>query len=740
MDGIQRIVVHDKHPVFDPEVFRRPLNRLVLAVLSLALVVQGGALIQVLEGRGNPATPFDHALFALVALVWLALGCLVFLQRRARRTGQLFALSSAFGSVFVSLGTLYNATPLDAFLFTLGLLTFPPLVFLFARAFFEEQPPHPAEPLLFLPPALLLWPGAGALARHETSIAWKLVLLSVGAYLIAAAIQAWYDLGLAHSPEQAAQTRALLFGLIAGTVPGIVVFIVPIVATNSVRFPITWIAPIILLFLVAMSYGVVLFEFSEADLIIRRGVVYGVLTAAIVLAYGGLGIILTASRNTVQNPAGGLSFVAVTVVIGAAFTPLTYLARRLVDWVLYGRKADRWTLLRDLTARLSRVMQPDQVGETLLRELVGALNLRGAFLLRPDGDGAFHLAHQVVADGSGRFGRLPDDLTLDGVDVQAALGTPATGLLLVHSKPLTASRRDAVPERYRWFDRQDAALTVPLTARGGLAAVLCLRPKLTHDAFDADDLELLGPVIRQAAAALDNALLFARLEEKVEELRVAYRRISREQEAERGRLARELHDGTAQELAGLITLATVAERQLGAPGDGARDTLDRLKQQAQDAYQGVRRASHALRPLMLDDFGLVPTLDRYLQNFGASTGIAIAFEGAPLEHLPDDVELALFRVAQECMENVRKHSGSPSARVALARDGSAVTLTVEDWGRGIAAGDGRGIGLAGMRERVEAVGGTIVMRTGPDGGVRVEVCIPMEEGRNAGHDRRGADR
>jgi signal transduction histidine kinase len=727
MEVVQRIVVHDKHPVFDPELLRRPLNRAVLGVVALALVAQVAALAQIIGGRGNAATPFDHALFALVALLWLALGILVFLQRRARRTGQLFALASAFGSVFVSLGTLYNAGIADAFLFTLGLIVFPPLIFLFARAYYEEQPSHPAEPLLFIPPAILVWPGANALAHQRTDLPWKLVLLSVGVYLVAAALQAWYDLGLARNPQQAAQTRALLFGLIAGTVPGIIVFVIPVVATNSVQFPITWVAPIILIFLVAMSYAVLLFEFSEADLIIRRGVVYGVLTAAIVIAYGGLGLVLTASRNTVQDPAGGLSFVAVTVIVGAAFTPLTYLARRLVDWVLYGRKADRWTLLQDLTARLSRVMQPDQVGAVLVREVVNALNLRGGFLLTADIGGTFHVTYTVTSGTGPNQVKVPEALTLSRDVLARALGDPPVPLLIVHAKPFTAARRDSVPDQAIPLDQHGAALSIPLVTRSGLEAVLCLQSKQAHDAFDSDDLELLGPVMRQATAALDNALLFSRLEEKIDELRVAYLRIAREQEAERARLARELHDGTAQELASLITLAAVVERQLDDTADSARPTLDRLKRQAEDAYQGVRRASHALRPLMLDDFGLAPTLARYLEGFRESTGIDVDFAADELEGMPDDVELALFRVAQECMENVRKHSGSDRARVELLRQNGHVILDVQDAGRGLQSTGERGIGLAGMRERVEAVGGTIHVTGAAGKGVHVEAVIPLEK-------------
>src|SRR5947209_2111411 len=231
--------------------------------------------------------------------------------------------------------------------------------------------------------------------------------------------------------------------------------------------------------------------------------------------------------------------------------------------------------------------------------------------------------------------------------------------------------------------------------------------------------------MRQATAALDNALLFSRLAEKVEELRHAYVRIAREQEAERARLARELHDGTAQELAGLITLTAVVDRQMNGGSAEARHTLDLLRKQAEDAYQGVRRASHALRPLMLDDFGLVPTLRRYLEGFESSTGIAVEYIADDVGPLPDDVELALFRVAQECLENVRKHSGAPSVRLEVRRSAEGLTLSVADTGRGMPEGGERGMGLAGMRERIEAVGGLMSVLSVPEVGVRLVATVPL---------------
>lgn len=729
MEPIQRVVVRDKHPVFEPRYLSRPINRWALGLAVLSLLVQLVGLIQGLVGQGKTVGWFDHASFAIVALLWLLLGVMVFLQRRAGLAGRLFLLFAASGSAFLGVGTLWYVSYPDAFIFALGILFFPPLLFGFVRAFREGQQWHRSELLLYLPAIILVLPVTRDFAtRQATSPSFKVALVFVAVYLVAAAVQALRDLSFSRTPEESAQTRALLFGLLAGTVPAIAALIEPLATTGTVKsINISWMPPIVLLFLIAMSYSVLLSEFSEGDLIVRRGVVYGALTLAIVVAYGVLGEVLATSHASVTSLSGGLGFVAVTVLIGAAFTPITYLARRLVDWVLYGRKVDRWELLQALSARLSTVMQPDEFGDVLVHEITDALHLRGAFLLRKAEDGQFVVTNtSQAAPFPSRMPAIPTDLVVDSAIVERALSTPARPLLLVHSKPITAAKREDVPERFRTLDGLRSALSIPLVTRSGLEAVLCLQPKLAHDAFDADDLELLTPVMRQATAALDNALLFSRLQEKVEELRMAYVRIAREQEAERGRLARELHDGTAQELAGLITLATVAKRQMVGDGGAAMMTLDRIRRQAEDAYQGVRRASHALRPLMLDDFGLAPTLARYLQGFQEATGITVEYMVDGIGDLPDDVELALFRVAQECMENVRKHSGASEARLSLQRQNGNVKLSVADSGRGIPVQRERGIGLAGMRERVEAVGGIIQVGGAANGGVQVEASIPVD--------------
>ena len=726
--AFHRVVIRDRAAVFDPTLLASPANRLVLGAAGLSAGVQVAGLVQVYLGYGTTVGRFDHATFALVALLWLLLGSTVFLQRRASRAARCFLLAAVAGSIYLGVGTLSGASVPDAVLYTLGLLLFPPLTLSFVRALDGGRPWQRRE-LLFLVPALLLaWPMAQDFTHGHKSLAYRLGLASVGIFILAASAQAAYGLWRARTPERAAQMRALLVGLLAGSLPGIALFVVPLALAGRLLIATTWQPLLILLFLIGMSYAVLLFEFSEADLLVRRGIVYGAMTLAIVLAYAGLGGLLAANRLSVTNPPGGVGFLVVAVLLGAAFGPVRRLAHRVVDWLFYGGSTDRWQLLQALSARLATVMQPADLGRILAQDLQEALHLRGAFLLLRQPDGSYRLQQQARGGrGHGRGHRIPRDLTLSAQVVEEAFGSSSLPLLLVHARPLLPRHRAATPPAYRPFDELGVALAAPLTTRSGLQGVLCLQPKETHDAFGAYDVEVLAPLLRQASAALDNALLFAQLDRTVAELQQAYVRLAQEQEAERARLARELHDGTAQELAGMLTLTAVLARQLDGENAPACQTLGRLRQQAEDSYQGVRRASHALRPLILDGLGLVPALHRYLEEFEQTTHIPVEVTVAEVGLLPDEVELALFRVAQECMENVRKHSGSPTAQLTLRCGEGRVSLTVSDSGCGMQAGGASGIGLVGMRERVTAVGGTLQVASVPGAGTRVEATVPLAQ-------------
>ncbi|AAU45444.1 cache domain-containing protein [Burkholderia mallei] len=190
------------------------------------------------------------------------------------------------------------------------------------------------------------------------------------------------------------------------------------------------------------------------------------------------------------------------------------------------------------------------------------------------------------------------------------------------------------------------------------------------------------------------------------------------QEQERARLARELHDGISQMMVSAKLMCESALERLAhlpARENAAQAALSKGIARLGDTLREVRRISHALRPTMLDDLGLAAALDQLVRELGAETSVELGFtqvdhSGAP--PLPAPVKTALFRIAQEALTNILRHAHATRAAVTLELSPREVALTIADNGRGFDAGraqaDARGgIGLRKMRERLDALGGTL---------------------------------
>jgi signal transduction histidine kinase len=208
------------------------------------------------------------------------------------------------------------------------------------------------------------------------------------------------------------------------------------------------------------------------------------------------------------------------------------------------------------------------------------------------------------------------------------------------------------------------------------------------------------------------------------------------QEAERRNLARELHDEVGQALTAIKMSVGVALRTPGtSPRAGA--ALEEARSVAETTLQGVRDLSQLLHPSMLDDFGLPETLAAYLRNFSKRTGIHAYFSLEEIEErLPPDVEVCIYRIVQEALTNVARHSGALTCEVSLRRVGEHVELAIEDSGRGMTltsdAHDARrGLGLMGMRERAQALDGRFVLGNRLEGGTRIVVTLPAAPGARA---------
>ncbi len=213
----------------------------------------------------------------------------------------------------------------------------------------------------------------------------------------------------------------------------------------------------------------------------------------------------------------------------------------------------------------------------------------------------------------------------------------------------------------------------------------------------------------------------AALEEEMARREDLSRRLLRLQDEERQRIAGELHDSTAQNLAALAMLMgrlQKSERQLPAP---MRASLTEGAELVQAVMREVRTVSYLLHPPLLEDVGLITALRGYVEGFCRRSGIRVDLDLAgDIGRVPLPVKTAVFRIMQECLNNVHRHSGSSNACVRLSRKGRALTLQVEDSGRGFPRGalntDGdpvahMGVGISAIQERLRQINGTLQIRS-----------------------------
>lgn len=206
-------------------------------------------------------------------------------------------------------------------------------------------------------------------------------------------------------------------------------------------------------------------------------------------------------------------------------------------------------------------------------------------------------------------------------------------------------------------------------------------------------------------------------------------RVIEAQENERRRLARQMHDGPAQSLTNLILQAEICERLLDLDPEQAHVELENLKQAVNATFQDTRRFIFGLRPMMLDDLGLVSTLRRYIQDFQQKSGLSIDFDLIGEERrLVPQMEVTIFRALQEFLNNVDRHAHATHVDVTLNLEGEHVVVTVEDDGSGFeveetlaAARERNALGLATIKERIEFLGGTMELHSSMGRGTKVRL-------------------
>jgi len=238
---------------------------------------------------------------------------------------------------------------------------------------------------------------------------------------------------------------------------------------------------------------------------------------------------------------------------------------------------------------------------------------------------------------------------------------------------------------------------------------------------------------RQVGVVIENARLYEQVQAGREHLQVLSRKLVQVQETERRQIARELHDEIGQALTGLKLNLEISARQ---PPDATRENLSSALSLINDLMEYVRNLSLDLRPAMLDDLGLLDTLLWYFGRYSALTHVKVHCEHTGMEHrFPFEVETTAYRIVQEALTNVARHAQATQVKMSITEISGAIRMEISDNGKSfqvdkiLSAKNHKRLGLIGMKERIEMVGGSLAIESAPGKGttVRAEVPFPQEK-------------
>jgi signal transduction histidine kinase len=428
------------------------------------------------------------------------------------------------------------------------------------------------------------------------------------------------------------------------------------------------------LLLIPLSIGIAILRHRlfDIDLVINRALVYGVLTASVVLLYvlvvGGLGAILQVQGSLM------VSLIA-TGLAAVMFQPLRERLQRAANRLMYGERDDPYAVLSRLGSRLESTPAHDAVLPAVTRTVQEALKLPYAEIqLRRE----------------------------NGFETAASAGNP-----------------------------QGNTLRLPLVYGGETVGRLVLGSRAGEGKFSGAERRLLEDLAHQIGASAHDALMTDEAVRLSADLQRSRERLVEAREEERRRLRRDLHDGLGPQLSSQALTIDAVRKLMRRDPDAAEELLLDLKADAQEAVADIRRLVYGLRPPALDDLGLLGSLRETAEQYGQK-GLRVSVE-AP-ERLPPlsaAVEVAAYRIAQEALTNVARHAEADRCTVSLAVDeAGGLCLEVRDDGRGIAgpredSSVGSGVGLTSMRERAAELGGSLLVEPLPEGGTLVNARLPL---------------
>jgi signal transduction histidine kinase len=412
---------------------------------------------------------------------------------------------------------------------------------------------------------------------------------------------------------------------------------------------------------ILLGIAILRYRLYDLDLVVRRTAAYAVVSALVAGLYLAVVAVVEAAVGRDVTLA---DHVVAAVLAAAAFQPLRQVVQRSIDTVFYGDRVRPYEAMNRIGRQLEHAVVPDTVLPGVVRAVSEALRVP-------------YVAIELVDDD-------------DGWSVAAEHG-----------------RRPSVVEEF------------PMTYQAELVGRMLVAPRGNGQHLDQSDRQLVADLARHVGVAAHAVRATLALQRSRAELVTA-------REEERRRLRRDLHEGLGPTLAGVTLGVHAARTQVrSAPAD-AEALLDTLEAQVEQAVADVRRVVYGLRPPALDEFGLLRALQLQAAQLGATAPMLTVTLDAPeagLGKLPAAVEAAAYRIACEALTNVVRHSGATACSLRIRLNG-ALELDVADNGRGLPADHLAGVGVTGMRERADELGGRLSIESDGHGTV-VRARLPI---------------
>ena len=497
-----------------------------------------------------------------------------------------------------------------------------------------------------------------------------------------------------------------------------------------VKYPVDHVAN--LLYAMIIAYVIHRHRLFEIRVVLHRGLVYFVLTALFTAVYL---FALFGLQALFQSLTGRPSlFLAALLAVAMAliFTPLRNFTQEQVGRLIYGEAHHYRKLLFSFSSRMSGVLNLEELAQGMLQPVMSVMRPQWAGLLFPDPlSGDFRLQFTE--------GQSPSQ---DGFEMRIRRGNPLLGWFAQEGSPLRIEMLNVLPQAQALWEEERSYivnnyvdLLCPVVSRGNLTSILVLGVKQSDVPYSEEELEMLMTMCNGAAVVAENARTLDSLRQQQRRAEQLLTQVVEAQEEERQRVASDLHDSVAQWLvrasyqaqACIVLLSQHREEEL-------RDDLTAIEETLRASIKELRQVLAGLRPPALEEMGLTHAIHQDMGRLEAD-GVSCSFEvEGTAVRLPASAEIAVFRTAQETLTNVSKHAQATEVSLKLDFRDDELLIEIRDNGCGFnvsraleTAGSAGHMGLLGIKQRVDALGGVLQITSDQGSGTGVEIRMPIQQ-------------